>query len=80
MGRPWFRWCAAAETVLLPFLGHEGITRLDLAIDIHPDFDQIRGLRALPGDETIAMRSGGRNLTVTRQRTGGPAPQAGGGR
>lgn len=72
--------CGAAETVILPSLGQEGITRLDLVIGIHPGFDQIRGPRTRCGDETIAMRSSGRNPTVTRQRTGGPAPQAGGGR
>lgn len=45
----------AAEKTILPYLREEGITRLDLIIGTHPDFDHIGGLRTVLSDEKIAV-------------------------
>jgi competence protein ComEC len=45
----------AAEKAILPYLREEGITRLDLVIGTHPDFDHIGGLLTVVSDESIEI-------------------------
>jgi beta-lactamase superfamily II metal-dependent hydrolase len=45
----------AAEKAILPYLREEGITRLDLVIGTHPDFDHVGGLLTVVSDEGIEI-------------------------
>jgi len=45
----------AADKAILPYLREEGITRLDLVIGTHPDFDHVGGLYTVLQDEHIAI-------------------------
>lgn len=45
----------AAEKVIIPYLREEGISRLDLVVGTHPDFDHIGGLLTIVSDERIEI-------------------------